>query len=203
MGAIWGAFGISEPTYDEDGGLIRDILTPQFTEMVGWYRQAYEDGLMATEYSAMSDGNKFDLLTTSRAASYGYSIYRVFPWNNDIQRSEPDGELIVLPPLQGPNGYAATLDIGTRGAKYISSNVPEEKVPKILEYLDKTASEEITHLGYFGKEGVHHELVDGQPVLTKLGEEQIHVRELNPLTPAFNEWGKVHYPGASKEENEG
>lgn len=201
--SFWGAFDVSAPTYDEDGGLIRDILTPQFTEMVAWFRQAYADGLLPTEYSALSDANKFDMLTTGRAVAFGYSIYRVFPWNNDIQKNDPEGELIVIPPLEGPNGIAATLDIGTRGAKYISSKVPEEKVPKILEYFDKTASEEVTHHGYYGIEGVHHELIDGQPVLTELGEDQVQVRELNPLVPAFNEWGKVHYAGASKEENEG
>lgn len=199
--SLWAGFGIIDPTYDEDGGLIRDFLTPQFSDLVRWYRNAYADGMMAIEYSALTNTDKFDLLTSGRAASFDYSMYRKFTWTKDIQNHTPEGRLEVLPPLMGPAGYAAQLDIGTRGAKYISSKVPEEKVRKILRYFDTTASEEVTHLAYYGKEGIHHEVIDGQPVLNELGREQIQVTALNPITPRFTQWGKVHSPTASAAEN--
>ncbi|WP_054861079.1 hypothetical protein [Gracilibacillus sp. JCM 18860] len=32
------AFGAATPTYNEEGGMIKDTLTPQYTDMVEWLR---------------------------------------------------------------------------------------------------------------------------------------------------------------------
>jgi len=202
ISSIQAAFGVLDPTYDEEGGLIVDILTPQYTDTVEWFRGLYAEGLLPAEFAALNNTQLQDLLRSGRAASYEYSIYRDYTWTEDIKKVQPEGELMTIPPLKGPKGYSAILDIGTRGAFYISKKVPEEKVKRILDYFEKTASEEITNLGYYGKEGVHYNIVNGERVPTELGKVQIQVTALSPLTPAFTKWGKVHASGAPKAWNE-
>lgn len=201
-GSIWVAYGVTDPTFDSEGGMIRDILTPQFADMVEWFRGLYAAGLMPKEFTALNNNQKFDLMTTGKAASIDYGIYRDHTWTADLQKIDPKAQLFTLAPLQGPKNLGAQLDIGTRGGIYISKKVPEEKALKILEYFDKTASDEVTDLAYYGKEGVHHTVVDGQPMLNDLGKEQIQVTALNPLSPAYRKWGKVQYSGVSKAVNE-
>lgn len=195
------AFGAATPTYNEEGGMIKDTLTPQYTDMVEWLRGLYKDGLVAEEFSGLNGFQRQDMLRSGRLASYTYSIYRDFPWTEDIKKIQPEGELMTLPPLEGPGGYTAQLAVGSSGAFYISKKVPEEKVMEILHYFEKTASEELTELAYYGIEGVHHEIKDGMKVLNDLGTEQINTTSMQPFTPGYKKWAEVHYPGASKEEN--
>lgn len=195
------AFGAATPTYNEEGGMIKDTLTPQYTDMVEWLRGLYKDGLVAEEFSGLNGFQRQDMLRSGRLASYTYSIYRDFPWTEDIKKIQPEGELMTLPPLEGPGGYTAQLAVGSSGAFYISKKVPEEKVMEILHYFEKTASEELTEFAYYGIEGVHHEIKDGMKVLNDLGTEQINTTSMQPFTPGYKKWAEVHYPGASKEEN--
>ncbi|GAB2536513.1 extracellular solute-binding protein [Gracilibacillus alcaliphilus] len=196
------AFGATTPTYNEEGGMIKDILTPQYIDLIEWLNGLYEEGLIATEFSGLNGFQQQDMLRSGRLASYTYSIYRDFSWTEDIQKVQPEGELMTLPPLEGPAGYTAQLATGSSGAYYISKKVPEDKVRRILQYFEQTASEEMTDFAYYGIEGVHHEIENDMKVLTELGREQVDTTALQPFTPGYVKWGKVHYPGASKEENE-
>ncbi|TVY09200.1 ABC transporter substrate-binding protein [Paenibacillus cremeus] len=202
MSTIMAAFGALDPVYNSEGGMLRDILTPQFTSTVEWFRGLYADGLLPQEFSTLNDTQQKDLLRSGRAASYQASIYYDFVWTKDIQKVQPAGKLDTLQPMKGPGGITAVLDIGTRGAFYISKKVPKEKVERILAYFEKTASDELTNFGYWGKEGVHYKQVNGDKQLTDLGVKQINVTSLSPLTPAYTKWGKVDYSGVSRAENE-
>lgn len=201
--SLQAAFGVYNPTYNDAGGLVYNSLTPQYIQLVEWMRDLYAEGVLPAEFSALNTMQLQDLIQTGRAASYHYAIYRDYAWTEDIRRRQPDGELFTLPPLKGPNGnYAANLDLGTRGAFHISSKVPESKVKEILRFFDKTASEEFTEFAYYGKEGLHFNVVNGEKVLTELGREQVNVNALLPITPAYSRWGKVTTPEAPKEWNE-
>ncbi|TDG00669.1 extracellular solute-binding protein [Paenibacillus piri] len=202
VSSIMAAFGALDPIYNSEGGMMRDILTPQFTSVVEWFHGLYADGLMPQEFSTLNDTQQKELLRNGRAASYQGSIYYDFVWTKDIQKVQPGGKLTTLQPLKGPGGVGAVLDIGTRGAFYISKKVPKEKVERIMQYFERTASDEITNFGYYGKEGVHFKMDNGERVMTELGTKQITVTNLSPLTPAYTKWGKVDYAGASRAENE-
>ncbi|MFC0330288.1 extracellular solute-binding protein [Paenibacillus sepulcri] len=196
------AFGVPEPTYDADGGLMYSYLTPQFTELVEWFRELYAEGLIAKEFSALTVTQQKDLFSSGRAFAFDASAYYSFVYTDNVKKTQPEGNVVSLQPLKGPGGDGAMLDIGTRGGQYISKKVPEEKVSKILDFFEKTASREITDLGYYGKEGVHYNNVNGEKVLTDLGKQEITVDSIAALTPAYSKWGKVAYAGASKAANE-
>ncbi|WP_274651294.1 extracellular solute-binding protein [Paenibacillus humicola] len=196
------AFGVADPTYDADGGLMYSYLTPQFTELVAWFRDLYAEGLLAKEFSALTVTQQKDMFSSGRAFAFDASAYYSFVYTDNVKKTQPEGNVVSLQPLKGPKGYGAMLDIGTRGGQYISKKVPEEKVPKILDYFEKTASKELTDLGYYGKEGVHYNVVNGDRVMTDLGKQEITVDTIAAMTPAYSKWGKVAYAGASQAANE-
>ncbi|MBD2844141.1 extracellular solute-binding protein [Paenibacillus sp. IB182496] len=202
--SLQAAFGVYNPTYDEAGGLMYNYLTPQFTQLVGWLRELYAAGALPDEFAALNGTQLSDMIESGRAASFNYAIYRDYSWTNEIRKVQPEGQLITLPPMRGPNGdYAASLDIGTRGAHHISKKVSREKVEAILQYFERTASAELTDFAYYGKEGVHYNVSDnGEKVLTELGREQMNVNTLSPITPSYTRWGKVIAPEAPQAWNE-
>jgi len=202
-GVFEAAFGALDPVYDNEGGLIRDVLTPNYTKMVEWFRELYKDGVLAKEFSAIKKTQAEEMFSTGRAASYVRNIWRNYTWTQEIRKVQPDAEVITIPPLQGPGGVSVNLSTPFSGAFYISKDVPEEKVLQILDFFEKTTTMEETDYNYYGIEGVHHTIVDGQPQLTELGVKQVTANGTGSLFPlAYNNKMKVINPSAPKSYND-
>ncbi|MBM0066409.1 extracellular solute-binding protein [Alkalicoccobacillus gibsonii] len=195
------AFGAMEPYFTDDGGLVPKQLTPMYTDMVEWFSELYADGLLAQEFSVMKLTQAEELYKSGRAVSYARSIWWDKEYEDAISRTQDDPEIVNLA-LEGPGGIGVNLATGVSGGYFISKKVPEEKVIKILDYLEHTASEEITDLSYYGIEGVHHEVIDGQKVLNELGEQEINTTAKGAGVLAYAMWGKVESASGSKEYND-
>lgn len=201
-GTFLSAFGGLDPVFDKDGGLIKESLTPNYTQMIEWFRKQYADGILSKEFSAIKKTQAEELFSTGRAVSYVRNIWRDYSWEQDIKKVQPDAKVITLPPMKGPGGYTAQLANPTFGGMYISKKVPEAKVKQILDYMEKTTTMEFTDFNYFGIEGVHHKVVDGQPQLTELGVKQVTTNANQVFALAFNNKMKVMNPAAPKAYND-
>jgi len=200
--AYLSAFGGMEPIFNSEGGLVKDQLTPNYTDMVAWFRDLYENGVLAKEFLAIKKTQAEEMFATGRAASYARNIWRDYTWEQEIKKVQPEAELITLPPMQGPAGVSAYLATPMFGAMFISKKVPEDKVKEILAYMDRTATMEFTDFNYYGIEGVHHTLVDGQQVLTDLGKKQVTTNSNQVFAMAYNNKMKVLNPSAPKAYND-
>ncbi|TBL79521.1 extracellular solute-binding protein [Paenibacillus thalictri] len=199
---ILAAFGGFDPAYNSEGGMIHKNLTPAYTDLVAWTRKLYQDGIISKEFLSIKNTQAEQLFTTGRVASYLRNIWRDYSFEQEIKKVQPEAQVISLPPLKGPKGYAIWLQPGTLGAFYISKQVPEAKVKQILDYFERTMTEEFQNLAYYGIEGVHYKVVDGSPQLTDLGKKQITANVQQPLPLLFNDWAKVVNPAASKAYND-
>jgi len=196
-------FGATKPHYDEDGGLMFTKLNPSFTNTVEWFRQLYADGVLPKEFAVMKKTQAEELYKTGRAASYIRSIWWDKEWEDSIAKSGQANPKIKQLYLVGPNGDPAVdLSTGVSGGYYISKKVPEEKVWKLLDYFERTASEEITDFAYYGLEGIHHTVVDGQKVLTEQGVKEVNTTSKGAGVLAYAKWGKVVSASGSKEYND-
>ncbi|MBW7454788.1 extracellular solute-binding protein [Paenibacillus sepulcri] len=201
-GSYEAAFGALDPFYNQEGGLVRDLLTPNYTDMVEWFRKLYADGILAKEFTTIKKTQAEEMFATGRAASYTRNIWRDYTWEQENKKTQPDAEIITLPPMQGPKGVSVQLVPPFFGANYISKKVPEEKVKQILDYFEETTTMEYTDFNYFGIEGVHHTLVDGQPQLTELGIKEVTTNANQVFALAFNNKMKVFNASAPKAYND-
>lgn len=201
--AMQAGFGVYNPTYDDAGGLINPRLTPQYVEMVGFFRELYAEGLMSKEYAVMKETQAEELFKTNRAASYGRPIWWDDEWEKAMRKSGEEDAKILNLHLKGPDGDdAVALETGVSGGFYISKKVPEEKVKQLLAYFEQTASQELTDYAYYGKEGVHHTVEDGQKVLTEQGVKEVNTTSKGAGVLAYAKWGKVISASASKAFND-
>jgi len=196
------AFGGLDPVYNEEGGLIKETMTPNYADMIEWLRGLYADGSLPREFAAIKITQAEELYKTGRAVSYVRNIWRDYQFEQEIKKVQPEAEVITLPPMKGPGGYSVHLAPPTFGAMYISRKVPEEKVKRILDYMEMTATKEFTDFNYYGIEGVHHTVVDGQPQLTELGVKQVTANANHVFAMAFNNEMKVVNPAAPKAYND-
>jgi len=196
-------FGATKPYFNEEGGLVYTRLNPGFTRTVEWFRQLYADGVLPKEFSVMKKTQAEELYKTGRAAAYVRSIWWDKEWEDSIKKSgQPDAKIKQLF-LVGPDGDPAVdLSTGVSGGYYISKKVPEEKVWKLLDYFERTASQEITDFAYYGLEGVHHTIVDGTKVLTDQGVKEVNTTSKGAGVLAYAPWGKVISASGSKEYND-
>lgn len=196
------AFGANEPTYNAEGGLIYSSLTPQYTDMIAWFNKLYASGALSKEFAVTKRTQGQELFTTGRAASYARSIWWDKEWEDAIAKAgQPDPKILNLA-LKGPKGYAVDLTIGGTGSFYISKKVPEAKVWKLLDYFEKSASQEMTDLAYYGVENVHYKLQDGQKVLTEQGIKEVTTTSKQAGVLATLKWGKVISASGSKAYND-
>jgi putative aldouronate transport system substrate-binding protein len=196
------AFGGFTPEYNDEGGMVHKNVSSAFEDMIAFFNGMYADGLLAKEWSAMSNTQAEELFTTGQAASYERNIYRDYPFQEQIKKVQPNAEVVTLPPLKGPDGYTAWLQNGYIGQGVISSKVPADKVERILRYYEQTATEEVNFHVYYGTEGVHHEVVDGQPVLTDLGLAEVTASCQQPAALFYDPWIKVVTATAPKAYND-
>jgi putative aldouronate transport system substrate-binding protein len=195
-------FGALNPTYNEEGGMIETRLTPQWDDMIAYFRQMYTDGGLPKEFSVMKRTQNEELFRTGKAASYTNSIWWDDEWEKENKKTQPDARIINLL-LKGPKGdVALDLQTGVSGGYYISKKVPEARVKQLLKYLEQTASQELTDFAYYGIEGVHHKVVDGQKTLTEQGVKEVNVTSKGAGVLAYSKWGKVISASGSKAFND-
>ena len=195
-------FGLFDPTYNEEGGLITPRLTPQGIEMTAWFRGLYEQGLMSQEFAVMKESQAEELFKTNRAASYGRPIWWDYDFEEAMRMSGQEDAKILNLHLQGPAGDAVALETGVAGGFYISKKVPEEKVWRLLDYFEMTASQEVSDFSYYGIEGVHYTEEEGQKILTDQGAKEVNTTSKGVGVLTYNKYGKVISASGDKAYND-
>ncbi|MCZ8517078.1 extracellular solute-binding protein [Paenibacillus filicis] len=195
------AFGGIDPEYTPDGGLYPKQLSTAYTNMVEWYRKAYADGLMSQEFAIMKDLQYSDMFGAGLAAFYRKNPWHQYGLEQAAKKVQPDAKVELIPYLTGPKGTTAVLSPGFYGALYIPKSVPKEKVEKILQFYNNTASDEITKYITYGIEGVHHKVENGVIKMTDQGKKEINNTTIEPFVLKLDPWSKTDSPIAPQEVN--
>lgn len=195
------AFGAYDPYYDSDGGLLPSHLTPMYTDMVAYLHDLYVDGIIPKEYATLKSSQEEELFKSGRVASYLRAMNWKKVFEDAISKTHPNAEIAILA-LEGPGGVGVKLQTGVSGGFFISKKVPEEKLKQILKYFDSTSSDALHDLAYYGIEGVHHQVKDGQKVLTELGVKEVNTTSKAVGTLQYAKWGKVESTSGDKAYND-
>lgn len=196
--------GPVEPVWTEDGeGLVHPYLCDSYVDYLLFWNDLYAAGCLAKEYSLISTGTAEEMFMTGQSASCERNIYHYKRLENGLQtRTDPNGTCLPLLYVEGPDGrYAFDYDKGYWGGMMISSSCPIEKQKRILKFLDQTADPANFNLLVWGDEGVHWNMVNGEPQMTEKGALEISSSSYGPFIIACDTYQKVNSPYATPEEN--
>lgn len=173
------AFGVPNTWKLEGGKPVRDFQTPEYKAFLDWQRSVWSKGLIDKDAPVLKNqqqarskfqagvagafaGNASDLTETNIAK---------------LKQSDPNAEMAIIDTLEGPGGKkGVAIYGGYYGLWAIPSSVPKEKVQKIIDFLNFSASEENAVFAKAGILGVHSsEMKDGVAVQT---EEQKKLYDL-------------------------
>lgn len=204
-GGLASAFGVDDPYYNEEGGLVYQKLTPGFTDYVEWMREAYERGILSKEFSVMKPTQATEMFQSGSAVTMINESGRwCYPFTKTLEKKNPDAVAQFVPLLEGKEGcYAVDAGTGVIDSMFISKAVPEEKMLKILDYFEKTTTEEFYDLTTYGVEGVHYNVVNGEKVMTELRDQEMGSSAPWQVLPLmYNPFMKIDSTAAPEEYNQ-
>lgn len=174
-GGLSSAFGVDEPVYNEEGGMIYYKLTPGFADFVEWLRKAYERGVLSREFSVMKPTQATEMFQSGSAVLMINEAGRwCYPFTKTLQEKDPQASAQFVPVLKGTKGnYAVNCGTGIVDSMFISKSVREEKMRKILDYFERTTTQEYYNLTTYGVEGVHYNMENGSKVVTDLRDSEM------------------------------
>lgn len=181
--------------YDDSGDLLPDFMFDEYRDALHFFKKLYDEGLVNEDFAVMDSATWFDPIVNGSAGV----VIDVADQANRLQNQITEGytndeiTLDVFGAVEGPQGLRTMPTAGYSGILAISTTAvkTEEELRRVLQFLNDLNDEEVQNLAYNGVEGVHHEIVDGELVITSQqdGGELFdrEVRDLNQIV--------AHIPG--------
>ena len=195
------AFGLRTPHYNEAGGLVHMNFLPEYVDMIAYFRDIYERGGIAKEYALIKLQQGEELFLNGTLGALEVNLWHNFRFNDTMKKQNPAYEVEPILFLKGPKGYVNHFDPGYAGGHVFSKSMSEEKVKAALAFFEKQTDPKYFNNMFYGVEGLHYTMVDGVPVLTDLGKQEVTNSLYQPFTWTMDEWSKVNSPLAPPEYN--
>lgn len=201
-----GAFGEGQiiPVYTEDGnGIVHQTLTESYALLVEWFQHLYAEGLYASEFALYNTDKNHDMFMAGKTGLRHQNLWHRWRLAEAVGNAVEGADVACAFYVTSDDGkyVAPQYDIGFYGGLALNSELSEEKVRAILEFMNRTADPELYNTFRYGLEGVHWNMVDGFPVATEQGKAEVTNSFYGPFTLATNLYDKVDSPLATIEYN--
>ncbi len=171
MGQLFGQYGIAMwegyPQWDiYDGELTYSAVTENMKECLEWMSELYAEGLIDPE-TLLNDKSAWDgKINSGVVGVWEHLPQECYNYAENIYNGTGEKpEIAVLPAISAP-GYEGfyTARQMNGGAFVVTKTDDEEKIDKIMKVLDAYGNKDLWMDFYNGVEGMHHEVVNGEPV---------------------------------------
>ncbi|MBO0995080.1 extracellular solute-binding protein, partial [Bacillus sp. SD088] len=168
------AYGLAYEWKEQDGRLIKlEEQNEEWKGLLTFLSKAYEEGVfdhnfatnIGSDIEALVEGNKLGW----EIASPGEIQKR----EEALKKIDPNAEFVMIPyPPTGPNGESGLIvPVQGRGKLVLNAQMDEEKIYRILEWLDWWITDEGTVVMKDGPEGeIWEKNAEDEIVLTEKGE---------------------------------
>ncbi|WP_438347602.1 extracellular solute-binding protein [Paenibacillus sp. FA6] len=169
FGFIQSAFtGASGKYKVQDDKLVDTTFDPEMRNSLEWFHKAFEEKLIPQDFALLKHDQAKDLMYAGKAGIFPDKPNQIPGMLKEIKASgQESADLEWQSSLTGAYGPYASKGNGHFGMFVISKKTSEEKVKKLLQFLDYGASDEGHELANYGIEGVDFTLDNGQYTLTE------------------------------------
>ncbi|MDF2926447.1 MAG: hypothetical protein K0R57_5361 [Paenibacillaceae bacterium] len=160
----------------DNGKAVRDFQTPEYKSYLDWLKDTWSKGLIDKDSPVLKNQqqvrNKFLAgvlgVFSGNASDLGETNL------DKLKQVDPNAEIAIIDSIEGAGGKKGVAVIGGYyGLWAIPSSVPKDKVQKIVDFLDFTASEDNYVFSKIGVPGLHGtEFKDGVAVQTEEQKKQ-------------------------------
>ncbi len=160
---------------EDDGSFTWARETPEYMEGLKFLQSLYDEGLINKDYPVMQREEWNNAFINGKAGVYPDVLQAI-----SNQTRMPDAELGIFNQLEGPEGIRVPSANGANGiiAFNKAGLETEEELKKALKFYDQLAEEEMSNLLWYGIEGEHYEVQDGEAERT---DHEKYIREVAGL----------------------
>lgn len=177
----------------EDGSLLYYIFTEESRQALQWLQTAYKEGVLYKDFVSAKSQQVIDLMKGGSLGMYGEGLSNSWVVDETLRKIVPEAETLPIVSLAGPSGVQHTGEgTGVFGMFAVPKTVPQDKLEKIIDFFVYGATDEGYMLGNYGVEGLHYNLVDGEPVVTEQAAKDV-VTGMNNI---FAQYDKYYYAKA-------
>lgn len=168
-------FGAGNTWKEVDGSLLPYWMTAETKTALEFWNKAFTNGLITPDLPVMKSSQKKEMLIQGKAGLALANVSDSFVWGQDLKKIDPNGEFRAyeLPnAADGKKHYEQAY--GYYGIFLINKlTVDENKLKKILEVYNETASEDGYNLVTFGIKDVDYTVSeDGSISQTDVGKSK-------------------------------
>jgi len=161
--ASW--FGTPNGWGEKDGQLLPEFMFDEYFESMDYIKRIRENKLMNVDFAGTSKTDQVALFTSGKAGAYIGSMQDINTLDKDLVKNVPTAVASVHALIKGPSGEATTWAIpGYNNVVLFPKTAikDERELKDILAFFDAMMTPEVSNLMYWGIEGVHYTVVDGQ-----------------------------------------
>lgn len=151
----------------ENGQLADVTFEPEMREALQWFHKLYAEGLIPQDFALLKHDQAKDLFFSGKAGMFLDKPDQITGMLSEMNKAGmADANIVWAPKLSGPLGEYAAKGNGHYGMFVIPATVPEDKLKKLLAFLDYGASDEGNELANYGRKDIDFTVQDGNNVLT-------------------------------------
>lgn len=194
--ATW--FGVPNAyEIDEEGNVVPDFLTDEYNEYLDYAKSLYEEGLINQDFAVLSTDNWNDEFVNDEAGviidmqSRGMDLSKLMAKKHGVEGEDGSQWVTMIANVKTDNGDFVLPTSGYSGMLLIpkSSVDTEERLMEVLDFIDKTNSEEGQMLLNKGIEGVNYEFgADGTYTQLTIEDEALKAQNKADLA-SFSQIG--------------
>lgn len=205
-----GQFGFIESTFTGangkfkvlNGKLENVLFLPEMKQSLEWFQKVYKEGLIPQDFALLKHNQAKDLVYAGKAGIFPDKPNQGTLNNKQVTEINPKAkpDFIWMPFMSGPNGKFASKGNGHFGVFVISKKVPEDKLKKLLAFLDYGATDNGYELANYGIKDVHFTKQDNNYVLTDAAKNDPSFQFLQNIFSKYDKYSNVSTVGLTPEQ---
>lgn len=151
--------------YMPDGSYNLITEHPNYEAYMKAMKELYAEGLLDPEFATRDMSAWYKVIDSGLGGSMWCAAEQAKLSSQVLRQSNPEATIICCPPPKGPLGDQVTPARNKIGPVGVITIAAKDKVGEIVKFFDWLYSDEGAHLMNYGVEGIHHQVIDGQPKL--------------------------------------
>lgn len=147
-----------------DGKLVPPEFLPGTRAALLWMNNAYKERLIPSDFALLKATQAKDMMKSGQAGAFVEALATSWEVTAELRKSNPTADVVAVPYISGPNGKYALKASPYYGEYVIPKRVSEDKLNKLLQFMDYGSTAEGSDLAWYGLPGVHYTEQDGMKI---------------------------------------
>jgi putative aldouronate transport system substrate-binding protein len=185
-----------------DGKIVSGYTLPEMRDALVWFNKIYNEGLVPKDFINMVQYPAVqEMVSSGKAGIWADGTHEAVRVQLELNKTFPDAELRPMSYIVSPKGKKwAPKGAGFNGLFFIPKTVSEDKLNKVLKFMDYGASDEGHVLGWYGLENVHFTEKNGFKITAEQAiKDNVSQQAFGQIFGKYDKYQNAYFIGITPE----